>query len=75
MEYQIGLAQSVGFGARYLLFDSWYTHPRIIDQLKSLGLEVIGMLKTYGTTRFRYDGRFYKLKELYERLKSRPLPF
>ncbi len=56
--------------AQYVLFNSWYSSPKIFDQIKQLGLDGIGMLKRSAKVYYRYRGRLYSVKGLYERLRS-----
>ncbi|WP_270344756.1 transposase [Ligilactobacillus agilis] len=56
--------------AQYVLFDSWYSSPKMFDQIKQLGLDGIGMLKRSTKVYYRYRGRLYSVKALYERLRS-----
>ena len=56
--------------AQYVLFDSWYSSPKMFDQIKQLGLDGIGMLKRSAKVYYRYRGRLYSVKRLYERLRS-----
>ncbi len=44
--------------------------PKIFDQIKQLGLDGIGMLKRSAKVYYRYRGRLYSVKGLYERLRS-----
>ena len=56
--------------AQYVLFDSWYSSPKMFDQIKQLGLDGVGMLKRSSKVYYRYRGRLYSVKGLYERLRS-----
>ncbi len=46
--------------------DKWFTCPKMIDRLHDLGIHTIGMMKN-GKTKYLYQGRFYKLSELYQK--------
>lgn len=53
-----------GIDARYVLMDSWFTLPPLIQAIVGQGLDVIGMVKE---TKQRYltDGQRVSLKQLY----------
>ncbi|MCT0197753.1 hypothetical protein EFM06_09025, partial [Lactobacillus helveticus] len=38
-------AVALGIPAEYVLFDSWFSSPKMFWQLKTLGLDSVGMLK------------------------------
>ncbi len=62
-------AVSLGVKAQYVLFDSWYSSPKMFWNLRQLNLDGIGMLKKSQKTYFKYRGRQYSVKALYERIK------
>lgn len=53
--------------AHYVLFDSWFSSPRMFYTLKTMGLACIGMIKRTKKIYYRYRGRLYSVKDLYER--------
>ncbi len=57
-----------GIKAKYVLFDSWYSSPRMFSQLLKRGLFGIGMLKKTKKVYFRYRNRQMDVKTLYENL-------
>lgn len=61
---------SEGVPAKYVLFDSWFSSPKMFWQLKQLGLDSVGMLKQAKKAYYRYRGRLYDIKGLYERLAA-----
>lgn len=63
-----------GIKAKYVLFDSWFTSPKLLLALKRLDLVGIGMLKRTKKSYFRYWGRQYTIPDLYRHLRrsSRP---
>lgn len=65
------IKQAVSFSvkAQYVLFDSWYSSPKMFWNLRRLNLDGIGMLKKSQKTYFKYRGRQYSVKALYERIK------
>lgn len=56
--------------AQFVLFDSWYSSPKMFRQVKQLGLDGVGMLKRTKKAYYRYRGRLYSIKSLYERLRA-----
>ena len=51
-------AVALGIPAEYVLFDSWFSSPKMFWQLKQLGLDSVGMLKQTKKVYYRYRGRF-----------------
>jgi hypothetical protein len=65
--------QAAGLKARYVLFDSWFSTPRLLRQIVAeRQLHVVAMVKAMKTIRYTYGGKRYTLKELYTHLKKRP---
>ena len=56
--------------AKYVLFDSWFTHPTFVMDIKDIGFHSIGRLKD-SKTRYYIDGHPYTLKEIYGRFKKK----
>jgi hypothetical protein len=67
------IKRAIGHGIRadYVLFDSWYAWPSLInDILKIKGApQVICRLKD-SKTKFEYGGKKYRLSELYQRVRK-----
>ena len=59
-----------GIKARYVLFDSWFASPKMFAALKRQHLIGIGMLKRTKKTYYRYRGRQYTVRTLYQRLRQ-----
>ena len=53
-----------GIPADYVLFDSWFSSPKMFWQLKELGLDSVGMIKQSKKIYYRYRGRLYDVKGL-----------
>ena len=75
----ISQALRLGVTAKYVLFDSWYSSPQMFWHLKELGLESVAMLKRSSKVRsskvyYRYRGRNYSIKALYQRLLNSKRP-
>ena len=54
---------NLGVVADFILMDSWYANEPLIQKIKELGLDVIGMVKN-GRQTYSYKGKRYTLKEL-----------
>ena len=55
-----------GIRARYVLFDRWFTTPRLIGQIvATTRLAVIGMVKASPNIYYHYQGQRYSLNQLY----------
>ena len=66
-------AVSAGHKAKYVLFDSWFSTPKgIMDIKRTLDMEVIAMVKKSGKVFYEYNGEQHDVKEIYSRCKKRP---
>ena len=70
----ISQALRLGVTAKYVLFDSWYSSLQMFWHLKELGLESVAMLKRSSKVYYRYRGRNYSIKALYQRLLNSKRP-
>ena len=50
-------ARKATISAKYVLFDSWFSSPSTLHAVKSMGYDVIGMVKKTPKMFFRYNGR------------------
>ena len=57
--------------ADYVLFDSWFSSPKSLHAVKSLGYDVIAMIKKSDRMKFGYLGQQCSLKEIYNRNRKR----
>ena len=64
-------AKKHGIPAKYVLFDSWFTHPTFVMDIYEIGYHSIGRLKN-SKTLYSHDGYTHTLKELYDMHKKRP---
>jgi len=62
-------ALNAGITADYVLMDTWFTHEPLIKELRSIGLNVIGMVKK-GNQHYHYNGQLLKLDGLRKCLRS-----
>ena len=63
-------AKRYGVPAKYVLFDSWFTHPTFVMDIYDIGFHSVGRLKN-SKTRYWLDGKPYTLKQLYDSSKKR----
>jgi len=64
-------ADSAGLSADYVLFDSWFSNPTQILDIKNRGLDVIAMVKKSSRIKYIYDGESLNIKEIFSRNKKR----
>ena len=71
----ISRAWQNGFDASFVLFDSWFSHDRVISEIIKIGYGVICRLKK-GRVRYEYDGQSYTLVQLWKKVrkKTRQIP-
>jgi hypothetical protein len=64
-------AVSRGLRAGYVLFDSWYAWPSVINEIRRISpdLHVVCRLKDT-KTRYEYRGKHYRLSELYQTVRD-----
>lgn len=58
-------AWNAGIDASFLLFDSWFAHDDVINQVCKCGYGVICRLKR-GNVKYEYQGKKYTLKQLWQ---------
>jgi len=59
------LKRAKDISARYVLFDSWYAHPKTICAVRSLGRHVICMLKNTTKIHYLHNGEWKPLKDIF----------
>ena len=64
-------ATTAGLSADYVLFDSWFSNPSQITDIKSKGMDVIAMIKKSSRIKYEYCGEQLNIKEIYSRNKKR----
>lgn len=67
----IDTATASGLSADYVLFDSWFSNPAQILDIKSRGMDVIAMIKKSSRIRYEYEGQQLNIKEIYSKNKKR----
>ena len=65
-------AKNAGHRAKYVLFDSWFSSPKAITDIKSnLRMDVIAMIKKTGKVNYEMDGKLMNIKQIYAASKKR----
>ena len=64
-------AKKAALPANYVLFDSWFSSPSTLHAVKSIGYDVIGMVKKTPKMFFRYNGEDMSLITIYGKNKKR----
>lgn len=62
-------ALKAGIVANYVLFDTWFTTAPLITAIRERGLHVIGMLKHMQNSCYLYQGQYYSLKALQQKIE------
>lgn len=65
------IAKKAAIPAKYVLFDSWFSSPSTLHAVKSIGYDVIGMVKKTPKMFFRYNGESMPLTTIYNLNKKR----
>ena len=65
------IAKKAAIPAKYVLFDSWFSSPSTLRAVKSIGYDVIGMVKKTPKMFFRYNGEDMSLTTIYNQNKKR----
>ena len=74
--HMVKQARSAGIPFDYVLFDTWFSNPARLVDLKEIGADVIAMIKK-GSTKYSYkdpeigNERNLNVKEIYNRNKKR----
>ena len=58
-------ALSAGIQADYVLFDTWFSSPAQLIDIKNLGLDVIAMIRKSSKIRYIYNGEKLNLNKIY----------
>ena len=64
-------AKKAEIPANSVLFDSWFASPSTLHAVKSIGYDVIGMVKKTPKMFFRYNGEDMSLLTIYDKNKKR----
>lgn len=76
VSYLISEAMDAGIHADYVLFDSWFSSPKVIRSMKDIeldiGLDVVAMVKKSSKVHYRFQGELCSCKDIFRRCKHRP---
>ena len=62
-----------GHHAKYVLFDSWFSNPKTVIQIKKkCKLDTIAMVKKSSKIHYVFDGKSLNIKQIYSLCKKRP---
>ena len=64
-------ALAAGHKAKYVLFDSWFSNPQQILEIKDLGLNVIAMVKRSSKRTYMFEGKRLDIKKIFASCKKR----
>ena len=67
----ISSALSAGIKADYVLFDTWFSSPSQLIDIKNLGLDAIAMIRKSSKIRYFYNGEQLNLNKIYGMNKKR----
>ncbi|ERL65401.1 hypothetical protein L248_2800 [Schleiferilactobacillus shenzhenensis LY-73] len=62
-------AQECGLHASIVLFDSWFSSPKMFFQLRRLGMHGLGMVKRTEKVYYRFQGKLRSVKNIYDTLR------
>lgn len=60
-----------GHRAKYVLFDTWFSNPHQIVQIKDMDLDVIAMVKKSSKIRYDFEGQRLSSKQIFKNCKKR----
>lgn len=66
-------AIALGVRAKYIVMDSWFSMPSLISALRE-HIHAICMLKDHPKWMYEYDGKKWRLRDLYSKLKKKRGP-
>ncbi|MGG3784734.1 transposase [Heyndrickxia faecalis] len=64
-------ALSQGVNASYVLFDSWFSSPKMFHQLRELGLHGVAMVKRSKKVYYQFNGGLIDVKTIFNTQKKR----
>ena len=60
-----------GHRAKYVLFDTWFSNPAQIVQIKDIGLDTIAMVKKSSRIKYGFDGQRLSSKQIFKTCRKR----
>ena len=67
----ISEAQLAGIHADYVLFDSWFSSPKVIRSMREKNLDVVAMVKKSSKIHYQFQDELLSCKDIYARCKKR----
>jgi hypothetical protein len=64
------LRQARKIPARYVLFDSWFTMPKTVAEIRAMNREVIGMVRITEKIHYRFNGKWRHIKDIYSQIEK-----
>lgn len=64
-------AMKAGIQADYVLFDSWFSSPKVIRAMKEKGLDVVAMVKKSSKIHYRFQEKMLSCKEIFRQCSHR----
>lgn len=64
-------AMAEGIKADYVLFDTWFSSPAQLIDIRRLGLDAIAMVRKSSKIRYVYEGEKLSIKKIYARNRKR----
>lgn len=64
-------AIAAGIHASYVLFDSWFSSPKVIRSMKAQGLDVVAMVKKSSKVHYRFQDRMCSCKDIFHSCQHR----
>ena len=58
--------------AKYVLFDTWFSPPKAILDIKGLGYDVVARLKNNNNYHYLYNGQLLPISKIFKANKKRP---
>ena len=68
----ISEARKAEIHANYVLFDSWFSSPKVIRAMKEKDLDVVAMVKKSSKIHYCFEGEMRSCKDIFRRCKHRP---
>jgi hypothetical protein len=67
----VAQAKAAGIPAEYVLFDSWFSYPKLILKMREMGYHTISVLKDMNRVYYLYNNRWMRLSEVYANLSNK----
>ena len=64
-------AIAAGIQANYVLFDSWFSSPKVICSMKEKGLDVVAMVKRSSKIHYRFQEKMLSCKDIFRQCRHR----